>query len=87
MGNSTAQDLWVWADKLRQLAEQRSRSMAEVTMLEEAVSELDTEMVHAHHSSSQLDFAKTELARVNAQFTVALGKIREIVADMDAAKK
>lgn len=86
MANATVQDLWVWADKLRQLGEQRSRSMAEVTMLEEAVSELDTEMVHAHHSSSQLDFAKTELARVNAQYGVALNKIKSIVADMDSAK-
>lgn len=84
--SSTVQDLWVWSDKLRQLVEQRSRSSADVTMLSEAVSELDTEMVHSHHSSSQLDFAKTELARVNAQYAVAFAMVKKIVAELDSAE-
>lgn len=87
MSDYTIQDLYVWTEKARQMLESRTRARADVAMLEQAVAKVDAEMVHAHHSSSQLDFANTELARVEAQYDIAWGKIKEIVADMDAAKK
>lgn len=86
MADYTIQDLYVWTEKARQMMESRTRARADVAMLEQAVAKVDSEMTHAHHSSSQLDFANTELARVEAQFDIAWGMIKTIVKSIDGGK-
>ena len=86
MSNPTPQDLFIWADKFRQAAESRTRSQADVTMLEEALAKIDPTIAGGHNSSSQLEFAKSELERTNAQYDIAFESIKTIVAALDKAK-
>jgi VIT1/CCC1 family predicted Fe2+/Mn2+ transporter len=82
----TVQDLFIWSDKLRQANEQVARNGADVKMLTEAVSALPSATVGGHHSTSQLEFAQAELARVQSQYDISLGMVKEIVAALDKAK-
>jgi hypothetical protein len=82
MSEFSTQDLFVWSDKLRQASEQRARSKADVHMLETAVDGLSEERASVHHSSSQLEFARSEYERVCQQYEIALGMTKKIIDDL-----
>lgn len=83
MSEYTTQDLFIWADKVRQSTEQVARAKADVKMLEDAVvSAADS---GHNHSTSQFEFAQAELTRVLAQYQIAFSMIKEVVADLDKA--
>ena len=81
----TVQDLFIWSDKLRQAGEQVARTGADVKMLEDAVEAIPAGSAGGHHSTSQLEFARSEYERVQSQYSVAFGVIKEIVAALDKA--